>query len=421
MKFKYIVFCTATILFTLRINFVHSNESQIPKENKIKFSHSKLMNLGMPVNSKSNEFSPTLSPDGSFMIFNSNKHGKYQDLYISYYQEGRWKNPQPMTDLNSAYNDETPYLSYDGTMLVFASDRDGSLETPKDENGKIRVSFDIYVSFFQNNKWTLPVSIPGEVNSFLHERAPTLSKDGKTLFFNRWEFGKSELTALLSSKLVNGKFTKPQLLPKPFNMGYSDRALIEAEQKNGFFYSSNRPDTHGGWDIFFVAFNNQEFSEPENLGRFINTEENEIYLSRIDQRYFLCSNRKDSIGLFDIYSFYMFQKEQKFETRAIYFDFNSEKIKLESYEYLNALVDFLNKNSELSLEIIGHTDLNGSDEFNDKLSVNRALSVKNYLTQKGISEKRLETSGKGKREPIINKKGENFDTLNRRTEFKILD
>src|SRR5512137_2186252 len=94
-------------------------------------------NLGAPVNSAGNDFAPTLGPDGSCMIFNSNRGGKYQDLYISEFKNGAWQTPLPLARLNSPYNDESPFLSSDGKTLIFSSDRDGSYELPKDESGRI--------------------------------------------------------------------------------------------------------------------------------------------------------------------------------------------------------------------------------------------------------------------------------------------
>lgn len=66
-------------------------------------------NLGAPVNSAGNDFAPTLGPDGSYMIFNSNRGGKYQDLFISHFKEGAWQAPRPLARLNSPYNDESPF------------------------------------------------------------------------------------------------------------------------------------------------------------------------------------------------------------------------------------------------------------------------------------------------------------------------
>ena len=174
------------------------------------------------------------------------------------------------------------------------------------------------------------------------------------------------------------------------------------------------------YDLYFVSFENGEYGTPVNLGNRINSEANEMYLTRADQRYFISSNREGGVGQFDLYSAFVFTRETSFETRAIHFDYDKADIKKESYAYLDALALFLKENSDVRIEIIGHTDLHGSDEHNNRLSLERAESVKKYLTGKGLDAGRFRTSGAGKKQPVVNRTGKGFDELNRRTEFKII-
>lgn len=82
------------------------------------------------------------------------------------------------------------------------------------------------------------------------------------------------------------------------------------------------------------------------------------------------------------------------------FKSGSKEITTNSYPFLNELAKSLLDYPTLTLTITGHTDSDGSDEFNQTLSVNRANSVKNYLITKLIDEKRLVAIGKGESEPI---------------------
>jgi len=376
-------------------------------------------NMGKQVNCAQNDFAPAVSPDGSYMIFNSNRNGKYQDLFISYFRDGAWSTPEPLDILNSPYNDETPFISADGRYLVFASDRDGSMEMPANENNQVRVSFDLYWSENIDGKWTNPEPLPGEVNTIHHERTPSLTSDGK-LYYTTWLFGDSSKTVLVEAENVDGNFVNPRPMKGPFNIGFQDVGLIPAEDLKGFFFASNRPDSIGLYDLYFVSFEDGKYGEPVNLGNKINSEANEMYLTRADQRYFISSNREGGIGLFDLYSAFIFTREANFETRAIHFDYDKSGLKKESYPYLDALADFLKENGDVKLDIVGHTDLHGSDEHNNKLSLERAESVKKYLTGKGLDAGRFRTSGAGKTQPVVNRTGKGFDEINRRTEFKII-
>ena len=375
-------------------------------------------NMGKQVNSSQNDFAPAVSPDGSYMIFNSNRNGKYQDLFVSYYRDGVWSAPESLDILNSPYNDETPFISSDGKYLVFASDRDGSMEM-RDENNQVKVSFDIYWSENIDGKWTTPEPLPGEINTVHHERTPSLTSDGK-LYYTTWLFGDSSKTVLVEAENVDGNFVNPKPMKGPFNIGFQDVGLIPAEDLKGFFFASNRPDSLGLYDLYFVSFENGVYGEPVNLGDKINSEANEMYLTRADQRYFISSNRDGGSGMFDLYSAFMFTREANFETRAIHFDYNKSNIKKESYSYLDALALFLKENGDVMLEIVGHTDLHGSDEHNNRLSRERAESVKKYLSGKGLDASRFRTSGAGKTQPVVNRTGKGYDELNRRTEFKII-
>jgi outer membrane protein OmpA-like peptidoglycan-associated protein len=377
-------------------------------------------NLGSPVNSEKNDFAPTVSPDGRFMIFNSNRNGSYQDLFISYFKDGAWGEPEPLPGLNSPFNDETPFLSADGSILLFSSDRDGSIEMPKNDLNQIKVSFDLYWSKRTESGWSPPKPVPGQVNTMYHEKTPSLSRDGKTLYYCVWPFGDMNKTVLMKAEYRNGGFVKPVKMAAPFNSGYQDLALIPAEDLSGFFFASNRPDSTGMFDIYFVSYKNGAFGRPENLGNKVNSPANEIYMSRADQRYFISSNREGGLGQFDIYSAFVFNKEASFETRAIHFDFDKAVIKEESFPYLDALYKFLKEHGGINMEIVGHTDLHGTDEYNNQLSLKRAEAVKSHLAAKGLDPERFKIYGAGKSQPVVNQIGSGFDELNRRTEFKIL-
>ncbi|HBZ20674.1 MAG TPA: OmpA family protein, partial [Bacteroidales bacterium] len=76
---------------------------------------------------------------------------------------------------------------------------------------------------------------------------------------------------------------------------------------------------------------------------------------------------------------------------------------------------------ELRFRIDGHTDNIGTDEYNLDLSIKRAKSVYNWLVNKGIQPSRLEYSGFGKRQPLINSTDDNSRGINRRVEVRIIN
>lgn len=102
------------------------------------------------------------------------------------------------------------------------------------------------------------------------------------------------------------------------------------------------------------------------------------------------------------------------------FEFNSSDLDEKSMEYLDDLVAALNENAHLKIQLTGHTDNIGSAKFNEKLSLYRADVIKNYLTEKGISPERVNTTGKGLTEPLNDNRTEEGRAKNRRVELMIL-
>jgi OOP family OmpA-OmpF porin len=107
--------------------------------------------------------------------------------------------------------------------------------------------------------------------------------------------------------------------------------------------------------------------------------------------------------------------------KNIYFDFNKTTLKPESFVELNKVVTFLDQNPTVEVEIAGHTDNKGSDEYNINLSQGRSQAVVDYLvTQGAIDRSRLTAKGYGEGKPIDTNDTEEGRANNRRVEFTVL-
>lgn len=111
---------------------------------------------------------------------------------------------------------------------------------------------------------------------------------------------------------------------------------------------------------------------------------------------------------------------EKIVLRNIFFETGSFKLRKESNEELEKLVKILNKNTNAKIEISGHTDSDGDDASNLKLSENRAKVVFDYLTSKNIAKDRLKFKGYGETQPVSPNTTPEGKQQNRRTEFKVL-
>ena len=106
--------------------------------------------------------------------------------------------------------------------------------------------------------------------------------------------------------------------------------------------------------------------------------------------------------------------------RNIFFDYDSHELKDISFTELQRVENLLIRNPDITIEIIGHTDNQGSDTYNNNLSLRRAESVRNYLTERGIAAKRISAKGKGASTPISTNDTEEGRALNRRIEMRIV-
>ena len=109
--------------------------------------------------------------------------------------------------------------------------------------------------------------------------------------------------------------------------------------------------------------------------------------------------------------------EGKFVTHGILFDVNKSIIKGESMGTINEIVKLMKEHPDLKFSVEGHTDSDGDESFNQKLSEDRALAVKTALVEEGIEPSRLETKGWGESKPLNSNLTPEEKANNRRVEF----
>ncbi len=106
--------------------------------------------------------------------------------------------------------------------------------------------------------------------------------------------------------------------------------------------------------------------------------------------------------------------------KNIYFDFDKTTLKKESFTELNKVVAFLKENPSVEIEIAGHTDNKGSDEYNETLSQGRSQAVVDYIISQGIDTGRLSAHGYGESKPIDTNDTPAGQANNRRVEFTVV-
>ena len=105
----------------------------------------------------------------------------------------------------------------------------------------------------------------------------------------------------------------------------------------------------------------------------------------------------------------------------IQFDFNSADLKLDTRPELKRVLEIMKLNHTLRVEIGARTDDKGTDDYNLKLSQERAEAVVDYLTAQGIERTRMEAIGYGKTRPKFQNTTKENRAQNRRVEFTVIE
>lgn len=169
-----------------------------------------------------------------------------------------------------------------------------------------------FLDIYQVNAQTNEISpLPGEVNTKLHDGPAIISPDGNTMYFTRNNYvnnreGKRDKNATNHLKIykatLNGN-TWGNVVELPINSNeYSVGHPSLSADGNTLYFTSDMPGGFGGTDIYKVEISGESFSEPENLGQNINTEQDESFpFVDDDGMLFFSSNGNGGLGLFDIF------------------------------------------------------------------------------------------------------------------------
>lgn len=260
-------------------------------------------NPGMLINTTGDDYSPSCTADGKTVVFSSrSKEESTHKIYTCTNEGGVWTKPCPILEVSSESNDETPFISADGQILLFSSDRPGGYSPSVTADNNKRITYDIYISRRVSGQWTIPEMLPGEVNTNMNERSPSLSADGRTIFFTRFPHRNISKSVLYMAEWDGGKFTGVKALPETINSGNCELSFIPLYARPGVYsFASRRSGGYGGWDIYFTTFTEKGFSDPVNAGAAINSRFDDLYFNDTTALKMFCSNRTGGFGGYDIY------------------------------------------------------------------------------------------------------------------------
>lgn len=256
------------------------------------------VNMGPNINSTESEYFPCFTIDGKELIFTRRLHGANEDFFSSHLINGQWEPAQPVPgDVNTKENEGAQNISQDGQWLVFTA-----CNRPDGVGG-----CDIYMSYLDGNNWSEAINLGGRVNSDQWESQPCLSPDKKDLYFASRRFGGYGGSDIYVCHLQpNGRWSDPENLgPQVNTAGDEQCPFIHADNQTLYFTSNTWPG-YGDEDIFLVRkAPGGTWSKPMNLGYPVNTIDREgtLFIKADGKTAYYASDRSDSRGGLDIYSF----------------------------------------------------------------------------------------------------------------------
>lgn len=419
-------------------------------------------NIGSPLNNTGHNAVVSITADNNTMIlmntYNEDGSSKGGGLSISYKQNNKWTLPKDIIveDFYNRSKNSEFMISADGQVLISTIERDDTYGLK-----------DIYVSFkIDSTHFSKPLNLGADINTYSNEVGAILAPDMRTVYFSTDGYAGYGSHDLFMSRRIDDSWTK---WTKPVNLGNSINsddwdAYITLDASGEFAYmNSSRP----GSDLDVIKFSLPLSLRPEPVclikGRIFDSKTNNTldgdveYKSLSTGKVLGNANSDDVSGIYKIiltrgvkYAFNAskegyypisqnidlsdindyqeitvdlpltpIEKNAVILLNNLFFDYNKADLKEESNSELDQLILFLNNNPEVKIEILGHTDSDGSANYNLKLSSDRANEVMKYLVEKGIDKSRLKAKGMGETKPFLPNTSEENKLKNRRVEFII--
>jgi len=404
------------------------------------------------INTDRNEGAASISLDGKTLVFTAcnvpNNIGSC-DLYVSYYEDGDWTEPELLgSEVNSRDWDSQPSLSRDGTILYFVSKR-------ADGYG----GSDIWMSRRNDQGWSRAVNLGPKINTAYDDVSPYIYADNQSLFFaSKGRVGLGGLDLYVSSNAKEG-WLDPKNLGYPINNAFDQVGYSISPQGWAYYSSSNEngqitlnrfklpEETFSSKNIEIIQIKVLDEVTRALVKSYITVNNQtddsgkETIISNVSDGIFRLLGSTDSTQLSVQAEGYLthelgvkalremmdyevplkpLKEDKPIAFGTINFDFGSAEIKPSSHEVLDAVATTIFSNPQIIIEIGGHTDKIGEGIDNMALSLERAKSVYLYLIEKGVAKENLVFRGYGEDRPLKASNGAVDGKLNRRIEFKII-
>jgi outer membrane protein OmpA-like peptidoglycan-associated protein len=416
--------------------------NELNMEQREKVSPIKMTNA---VNSEYHEFGPVITPDGKTMYFSRYKHpdnmGGRRDTediwYATWNEETQsWNEAQNMgRPINNKYPNYVNSVSEDGNTLL--------LGNRYLENGKERPGLSVSHKTEQGWSFPEPITIEG-CKKQPRVMAAHLSGDGQVLLlaYRKKKDTQGEQDLYVSFKVHNNTYSEPMNLGSVINSDDTETApFLSADTKKLYFTTPGR-NGFGQCDIFVSQRLDdtwRNWSEPENIGKGLNNDDNQSFINLTpDGKAYYTSDDED--GDLNIYAVALpeYKPEptviKELVTRPqdedyyhadmnlsmVFFELDTDALKVETQQELYRIANIMTESPNVTLEIVGHADNRGDEDYNYDLTQKRIEAIKNYLINTHhIASNRFIEKNYGETNPLADNETESGRAMNRRCDMII--
>jgi len=427
--------------FEMRIKQCENGKASSSKTTTLSF-----LNLGENINSLFSDYAYFQLKDTNLVIISSKRNnciGNQINPYDGQYYEDIYFSKNNNNNYESSYNAGNKINSEDPNACIGVSKTGEKIYVYSSEN-----QGDIYEMELKNQKW-LKTKKLNFINTLSQETSISLTKDEKFIYFvSDRDGGAGEKDIFMISQKSDSTYFPAINLGLNINTIYNEESVYINNTNDTLYFSSEGHNSIGGYDIFRSVKNKSgDWQKAENMGYPYNSPSDDMYFFPSDTSSFLTTTRENNIGNSDIYVVYQ-QSEPKKEIVAEIKDtttvkeivvakpnydnlisyIESQKIEFEFDKYLilnnykttlDSISVILIAHTDFVLEVMGYTDNLGTDNYNKKLSENRAKTVSDYLINKGVDKNQITFIGNSSKEPLSTNDTNEGRNKNRRVQFNI--